>query len=139
MSTETKRRGRPPKARVEDAAVESVDVDDQDDAVHVPVVPNGPPCPRCGQPMLRSTSLLRRYDMAAVQCKPCHHTFIEGDNFYFDTDTAKSGNPPLIASRAMTLYETKNHVKPPRPARYDGAYEAMASDWEDERWVEVEL
>lgn len=137
MSTDTKRRGRPPKRDAEDAVVDVVEAGEE----ARPPRPEGPPCRRCGRPMLKSTSLLRRYEMVALKCDACREVSIEGDEPYmvYDTETAKSQNPPVIVSRAMAIYEQRRQVKPPAPEGYDPGYAAMQSDWDDERWTEIEF
>lgn len=135
---ETKRRGRPPKAQPIEDAPAAVEADAKDDAVPV-AAHDGPPCPFCGRPRQRSTRLLRRYELTALRCDRCKEVAIEGDAGRWDTLTAISGNPPPIVVRAMTLYEARHHIQPPPPAVRDRSYEAMTSEWGDERWVEVDL
>ncbi|MDR3582599.1 MAG: hypothetical protein P4L67_04970 [Candidatus Pacebacteria bacterium] len=141
MSTiETKRRGRPPKPRdAEDAIIEAVEADVPDDEVQVVIKHDGPPCPRCTRSTQRSTRLLRRYDLAALRCDFCRQVAIEGDgpHQWWDTLTATTGNPPPLVVRAMAIYGAKHNIQPPPPAQHDGTYEAMTSDWDDERWTEV--
>jgi hypothetical protein len=138
MTTEVKRRGRPPKIReAEETAVEveTVDADALDDEVR-PIKAAGPPCRRCARPMDRSTRLLRRYGLVALRCNACRDVGIENDSEdqWWDVGTAAIGNPPPIVRRAMTLYAERHNASPPTPLERDAGYEAAMSDWNDERW-----
>jgi hypothetical protein len=131
---ETKRRGRPAKAVDETVA----DVETEE-AVDAPPRPTTPPCPRCGRPVERSTTLLRAYGMTVQRCKPCHEVAIEGDdpNQRYDIDTAISGRPPLIASRAAALFASRRGDDPLPTPSFDGFDAAVASDWDDPRWTRI--
>lgn len=145
MIAEPKRRGRPPKAReVENAAIETeevVEADGPDEEVQPeqPVKPSGPPCSFCARPMLRSTKLLRRYELVALKCDKCRHIGIEGDDQWFDLNTAACGNPSVVLVRAMAIYSRKHYAQPPPPLERDRGAEAAMSDWGDPRWTEFEF
>ena len=125
--TEAKRRGRPPKVQETDDAA--------DDPIAEPeaprVDPNAPPCPRCGDPLETSRTLLRAYGMTCHRCRHCRHVAIENDNHWYDLATAVSGDPPLIVERAAALYAAKNARSSP-DGWVGGAEDAILSD---ERWT----
>lgn len=102
--TEAKRRGRRPN--VQETGRSS------DDPVSNPepprIDPNTPPCPRCGDPLETSRTLLRAYGMACYRCRNCRHVAVENDNQWYDFATAVAGEPPLIVERAAALYAAKN-------------------------------
>jgi hypothetical protein len=147
MSIEAKRRGRPPKARAESVEEiaedvvedEVVEEDAPDEAVPV-VVANGTKCKFCGRPMMRSTKLLKRYELVAVRCSRCRTLGIEHDDYGpFDENSAIVGSPPPIVVRARTLYAERHAVAPPPPLQHDPVYAALTSDWDDGRWTEIEM
>jgi hypothetical protein len=39
----------------------------------------------------------------------------------------------------MSIYATKHNIQPPPPAERDPTYEAMRSEWDDERWTPAEF
>lgn len=138
---EAKRRGRPAKAAAEDAvepeAPEAVEA--TEDAIETFLKPVTPPCPRCRKPLERSTKLLRAYGMAVLRCVSCHEVAIEGDDpaNRWDVETARSGRPPLLATRAAILFASKHASDPLPPFDATGFEAAVASEWDDPRWTDL--
>jgi hypothetical protein len=134
---ETKRRGRPAKIQGEDAAIETIEP--EDDSPEFVVKPTTPPCPHCGKPVERSTTLLRVYEMNVLRCVGCQQVSIEGDGPYswYDEATAKAGKPPLIASRAAAIFAAKRANDPLPSFDANGFEAAVSSEWDDPRWTHL--
>lgn len=147
-STEPKRRGRPPRDRSAETvpAVAEVEpeVEPEVEAVNeAPARPAKPstPCWRCGEPLQRSTMLLRAYGMAVLRCPRCRHVAVENDprGEWRDEETAKTGRPPAIVARAAAIYAERHPFTPIPAAPASGADAAIQSEWADIRWNEFEL
>lgn len=139
-ATETKRRGRPAKARddanVADAVEPAEHAESTLDAADAAFSPPRPPCPRCGTPRERSTKLLQAYGMSVLRCLPCHEVAIEGDaaTNRYDIETARSGRPPMLATRAAALFAARRSNDPTPTFEDRGFAAAVAEDWDD-RWT----
>jgi hypothetical protein len=142
MQNETKRRGRPPKSQdVEPDEHDDrpeVEVEPEAEAKPVPSGPPTPPCHRCGEPLEKSTALLRAYGLACYRCVSCRHVAIEDDTQWFDFATAISGNPPLIVERAAALYAARRREAAPEAFGVD-LDDAIFSGAGDLRWSTVNL
>lgn len=142
-----KRRGRPPKIQpsatteiVKDDEIEEGETEEDEPIEVRPRIDKeyGPPCPRCRRPTERTTRLFPQYETPVLRCPSCRQTKLENDGSidvnWFDIDTACSGRPPILLSRAAALYNARRRVSAPPPDHYDPLYEAMKSDWDDVRW-----
>lgn len=133
--TETKRRGRPPRAQeVEIAEDPTVDADATE-----PVAAPTPPCPRCGRPTQQSTRLLKTYNLTALRCIPCRSVAIKEDpaGEWYDEGTARAGSPPLIARLARTLFSMRRRDGDAPDFDPDGFEAAITGEWGDDRWTAI--